>query len=86
MVLAASATDSHDGHGSCLSLIRTWLVGWLVGYFELNGPLRQYFSLYRLRERWRKKKEMIDERKNVQTTPTHTYCKRSRPLPYYNPN
>ena len=24
-----------------------WLVGWLVGYFGLNGPLRQYFSLYR---------------------------------------
>ena len=28
---------------------------------------------------------MIDERKNVQTTPTRTYCKRSMPLPYYNP-
>ena len=24
-----------------------WLVGWLVGCFGLNGPLRQYFSLYR---------------------------------------
>ena len=23
---------------------RIWLVGWLVGF---NGPLRQYFSLYR---------------------------------------
>ena len=23
------------------------LVGWLVGWFGLNGPLRQYFSLYR---------------------------------------
>ena len=29
---------------------------------------------------------MIDERKNVPTTPTRTYCKRSRPLPYSNPN
>ena len=29
---------------------------------------------------------MIDERKNVQTTPTRTYCKRSRSLPYSNPN
>ena len=29
---------------------------------------------------------MIDERKNVQTTPTRTYCKRSRPLPYSYPN
>ena len=25
---------------------------------------------------------MIDERKNIQTIPTRTYCKRSRPLPY----
>ena len=24
-----------------------WLVGWLVGCFGFNGPLRQYFSLYR---------------------------------------
>ena len=29
---------------------------------------------------------MIDERKNVQTTPTRTYCKRNRPLPYSIPN
>ena len=39
-----------------------------------------------LPERGGKKREVIDERKNVQTTPTRTYCKRSRPLPYYNPN
>ena len=35
------------------------LVGWLVGCFGLNGPLRQYFSLYRavsLREGERKEK------------------------------
>ena len=25
-------------------LLVGWLVGWLVGF---NGPLRQYFSLYR---------------------------------------
>ena len=58
---------------------------WLVGCFGLNGLLRQYFSLYqgRLPERGRKKREMIDERKNVQTTPTRTYCKRNRPLPYF---
>ena len=34
-------------------------VGWLVGCFRLNGPLRQYFSLYRavsLREGERKEK------------------------------
>ena len=28
----------------------------------------------------------VDESRNVQTTPTRTYYKRSRPLPYYNPN
>ena len=31
-------------NGSCLM---PWkMVGWLVGCFGLNGPLRQYFSLY----------------------------------------
>ena len=29
---------------------------------------------------------MIDESKTVQTTPIRTYCKRNRPLPYYDPN
>ena len=29
---------------------------------------------------------MKEESKNVQTTPTRTYCKRNRPLPYYNQN
>ena len=35
-----------NGQGN---LERTWevRVGWLVGCFGLNGPLRQYFSLYR---------------------------------------
>ena len=40
----------------------------------------------RLPERGRKKREVIDERKNVQTTPTRTYYKRNRSLPYYDPN
>ena len=46
--------------------------GWLVSYFGLNGPLRQYSSLYRAAppESRRKKREMIAERKNVRTTPT----------------
>ena len=30
--------------------------------------------------------ERIDESKNVQTTPTRTYCKHSRPLSYCNKN
>ena len=62
---------------------------WFVGCFGFNGPLRQYFSLYRAvfhREGERGEKR-IDESKNVQTTPTtRTYNKRSRPLPYCNPN
>ena len=46
------------------------LVGWF-GCFGLNGPLRQYFSLYRAvsqREGERGEKG-IDESKNVQTIP-----------------
>ena len=35
----------------------------------------------------REKEKRNDRReKNAQTTPTHTYCKRSRPLPYSYPN
>ena len=35
----------------------------------------------------REKRERNDKReKNVQTNPARTYCKRSRPLPYYYPN
>ena len=60
------------------------LVGWWF-----NGPLRQYFSLYwavsqREGERAKREGEMIDESKNVQTTPTCTYCKCRRPLSYCN--
>ena len=45
------------------------LVGWLFGF---NGPLRQCFSLYRaVSQRGRKRSEMIDESKNVQTTHPH---------------
>ena len=50
--------------------------------------MRQYFSLYRAvsqREGEREEKR-IDKNKNVQTTPTRTYYKRSRPLPYCYPN
>ena len=59
----------------------------LVGCFGFNGPLSQYFSLYwAVSQRGRKKREKTDERKNVKTTPTRTYCKCNRPLPYYYPN
>ena len=60
---------------------------WLVGCFGLNGSSRQYYSLYRaVSLRVGGRREMIHERKNVQTSPTLTYCKRSWPLPYCNPN
>ena len=59
----------------------------LVGCFGFNGPLRQYFSLYRaVSQREGERGERIDESKNVQTTPTRTYCKHNRPLPYHNQN
>ena len=61
-------------------------LNWLVGCFGFKCPLRQYFSLYRaVSQRKGEGGERIDESKNVQTTPTRTYCKRSRPLPYYDP-
>ena len=60
---------------------------WLVDCFGFNGPLRQYFSLYlAVSQREGERGERIDESKNVQTTPTRTYCKRNRPMPYCNPN
>ena len=73
--------------GGCLDIF-SLVCRWLVGCFGFNGPLRQYFSLYRAisqREGERGEKR-IDESKNVQTTPTRTYYKSSRPLPYCNPN
>ena len=63
------------------------VIGWLVGCFGFNGPLRQYFSLYQaVSQREGERRERIDESKNVQTTPIRTYCKRNRPLPYCNQN
>ena len=56
--------------------------GWLVGCFGFNGPLRQYFSLYRaVFQREGDRGEKTDETKNVQTTPTRTYCKHHCPCP-----
>ena len=44
-----------------LSLESLWkVVGWMVGCFGFNGPLRQYFSLYRTGER--EKEERKDRR------------------------
>ena len=66
--------------------IRTHCVSWLVGW-SLTVPWDST-SVYerisgRLQERGKMKRELIDERKNVQTTPIRTCWKNSRPLPYY---
>ena len=45
-------------------------VGWLVGCFGLNGPLRHYISLYRVvSQREGERKEMIDERVKMSKDP-----------------
>ena len=60
-------------------------LGWV---FWVQRPFETVFQSIsgRLPKRGRKRTERIDESKNVQTTPTRTYCKCSRPLPYCNPN
>ena len=46
----------------CSHTTHDWI--WLVSCLGFNGPLRQYFSLYRaISQRVRKKREKIDERK-----------------------
>ena len=54
---------------------------WLVGCCGFNGPLRQYFSLYRAVSQRGGERGEKGQSKNVQTTPTRTYCKHNRPLP-----
>ena len=69
--------------------IHTWkiLVGWLVvlGLTALWDSISVYIGPSP-KEREKMRRERIDESKNVQTTPTRTYCKCSRSLPYCNPN
>ena len=49
-------------------------VGWLVGCFGFNGPLRQYFSLYQAvsQREGRKRRERIHESKMSKQPPTRT--------------
>ena len=58
------------------------LVGWL---FCIERPVLQPIS-GRLPKRGRKRIQTTKESKNVQTTPTRTYWKHNRPLPYCHPN
>ena len=81
---------AHKIRGKCFNIIYNLyqniiLVGWL---FWVLRPFETVFQSIsgRLPKRGRKRRERIDESKNVQTTPTRTYCKCSRPLPYCNPN
>ena len=62
----------------------TTLVGWL---FWVYRPFETVFQSISgcLPER-EKEKRKDRWRKNVQTTPVHTYCKHNRPLAYYYPN
>ena len=60
---------------------------WLVCCFQFNDPLRQYFSLnWAISQREGERRQIIDERNNVQTNPTRAYCKNSRSLPFHYPN
>ena len=63
---------SHNfGHVS----FSNWLVGWLVGCFGFNDPLRQYFSLYRAvsqREGEREEKEHMRVKMSKQPPPAPT--------------
>ena len=63
-----------------------WIIvgqfGWLVGWFGFNGPLRQYFSLYRaVSQREGERGERIDESKNVQNTQPAPTASAIRPCP-----
>ena len=64
-----------------------WQVGKLVvlGLTALWDSISVYIGPS-LKERERKRGENIEKSENVQTTPTRTYCKRNRPLPYYHTN
>ena len=74
-MVAAIDWCSHTTHG--------WI--WLVICFGLKGPLRQYFSLYRaVSQRVRKKREKIDERKKIQTTPPAPTASATDPCPLWN--
>ena len=60
-----------------------WLFGWL---FWSERPFETVFQSIsdRFSEREREREREMTDKTNVQTTPTRTYCKRSRPLFYSN--
>ena len=63
------------------SLIPKWYL-LIYGCFVFLGPLRQNFSLYQaFSQRGRNKREKVDERKNVQTTPPEPTASAISPCP-----
>ena len=61
--------------GPCPTIIQIVGFGWLVGCFGFNGPLRQYFSLYRAvsqREGERGEKGQMREKMSKQPPPAPT--------------
>ena len=78
--IAANSIVSLPVHESIM------LVDWLVvlGLSALWDSISVYIRPSPIE--MEKEKRKIDERKNVQTTPTCTYWKRSRNLPFSNPN
>ena len=76
----------HLNYASCF-VLSVRLVGWLfLIYWPFETVFQSISGRLPERERGRKRRERIEESKNVQTTPTRTYCKRKRPLPYCHPN
>ena len=68
------------------SILNKDLVGGCFGFWVLGFETVFQSISGRLPKRGRKRRERIDTSKNVQTTPTCTFCKCRRPLPYCNPN
>ena len=66
----------------CAVLFPTRCLGWDL---ELNWVSFWGFS-FLLSQREGERGERTDESKNIQTTPSRTYCKRNRPLSYCNQN
>ena len=79
----------YEQANSIVSLHESIMLDWLIvlGLSALWDSISVYIRPSpREMEKEKILRNLIDERKNVQTTPTCTYCKRSRTLPFPNPN
>ena len=65
-----SSSPSCEHIRESVNLVWVCVHWWLVGWFEFNSPLRQYFSLYwAISQRSRQKRDMIDEWKKSKQPP-----------------